>query len=155
MSHKKRNQRMAVPRRVRSTSLSRVRALIFVGIVIAVLGVAASLLAPAFMRGLAPSAPNTIRLEADMGGFSVKEIQAKVGQPLTIELVSLDTQYHTDGGGKHQFAVDELGVSIIAPPKGSARQTFTPTQAGTYTFYCDICCGGKANPTMQGKFIVS
>ncbi len=51
-------------------------------------------------------------------------------------------------------AVDELAVSIIAPPEGSNFATFTPTKAGTYTYYCDICCGGRANPTMQGTLIV-
>src|SRR3972149_2301788 len=26
--------------------------------------------------------------------------------------------------------------------------------AGVYDYYCDVCCGGKANPTMRGKLIV-
>lgn len=30
--------------------------------------------------------------------------EAKVGEPLTVQFGSLDTPYHTDGGGKHQFA---------------------------------------------------
>jgi heme/copper-type cytochrome/quinol oxidase subunit 2 len=66
----------------------------------------------------------------------------------------MDNSAHTDGGGKHQWAVDELSVSIIAPPEGSNYATFTPTKAGKYTYYCDICCGGKANPTMSGTLIV-
>jgi len=71
-----------------------------------------------------------------------------------VRLTSLDNAYHTDGGGRHQWAVDELGVSIIAPALGSNSVTFTPDQPGVYTFYCDICCGGRANPTMQGKLTV-
>jgi len=52
------------------------------------------------------------------------------------------------------MAVDKLAVDIVAQPESSNSMTFTPTKAGTYTFYCDICCGGKANPTMSGKLIV-
>lgn len=89
-----------------------------------------------------------------MDGFDQYEIHVKVGEPVTIRLTSLDNTHHTDGGGKHQWAVDELGVDIIAPALGSNYATFTPQEAGTYTFYCDICCGGRANPTMNGSFIV-
>jgi len=69
----------------------------------------------------------------------------------------LDKSHHTDGGGKHQWAVDELGVNIIAQPLSSDYATFSPDKAGTFLhllFYCDICCGGKANPTMSGQIIV-
>lgn len=89
-----------------------------------------------------------------MGGFNRQEIRVKAGEPVTVRLTSLDTPYHTDGGGKHQWAVDELGVSIVAPPKGSESATFAPDKPGVYTFYCDICCGGRANPSMQGTLIV-
>jgi heme/copper-type cytochrome/quinol oxidase subunit 2 len=83
-----------------------------------------------------------------------KEIRVKVGEPVTLRLTSLDSSHHTDGGGKHQWAVDELSVSIVAEPESSNYQTFTPDKPGTYTYYCDICCGGRANPTMQGRLIV-
>ena len=73
---------------------------------------------------------------------------------MTIRLSSLDNSHHTDGGGKHQWAVDELGVNIVAQPLGSQYATFTPQQAGSYTFYCDICCGGRANPSMNGTLVV-
>lgn len=89
-----------------------------------------------------------------MSGFSVEEVRVKSGEAVTVRLTSLDNSHHTDGGGKHQWAVDELGVSIVAPPEGSSYATFTPTQPGQYTFYCDICCGGRANPSMQGTLIV-
>lgn len=89
-----------------------------------------------------------------MGGFNTNEIRVKVGQPITVRLTSQDNSHHTDGGGQHQWAVDEFGASVIAPPLGSNSVTFTPDKVGTYTFYCDICCGGRANPTMQGTLIV-
>jgi heme/copper-type cytochrome/quinol oxidase subunit 2 len=99
-------------------------------------------------------AGNVIDIKADMSGFDQKEIRVKAGEPVTIRLTSLDNSHHTDGGGKHQWAVEELDVDIVALPEDSNYVTFTPEKPGEYTFYCDICCGGKANPTMNGKLIV-
>jgi heme/copper-type cytochrome/quinol oxidase subunit 2 len=133
----------------------QIRAAAFWLIVIVVIGAAGYLLKPVFFRPPKPPMAGTvIDVAADMSGFDMKEIRVKAGEPVTIRLESLDNQYHTDGGGKHQLAVDELGIDIIAPPLGTEYATFTPGKAGTYTFYCDICCGGKANPTMSGTLIV-
>lgn len=95
-----------------------------------------------------------INIQAAMDGFDVPEIRVKAGEQITVNLTSLDNSMHTDGGGKHQFAIDELGVNLVAQPLSSNSTTFTATQPGVYTFYCDICCGGKANPTMNGKFVI-
>jgi cytochrome c oxidase subunit II len=133
----------------------RIRSSIFAVIVVSVLGLASFYLVKAFFRPAPPPmAGNVIDVEASMSGFDQKEIRVKVGEAVTIRLTSLDNEHHTDGGGKHQWAVDELGVDIVAQPESSNYMTFTPTKAGTYTFYCDICCGGKANPTMNGQLIV-
>lgn len=146
------------PRAVRKEALRRkshIRSTIFAVIVIGVLGMAGYYLKSAFFRpALEPMAGNVIDLEASMSGFDKTEIRVKAGQPVTIRLTSLDNEHHTDGGGKHQWAVDELGVNVIAQPLSSDYVTFTPDKAGAYTFYCDICCGGKANPTMNGQIIV-
>jgi heme/copper-type cytochrome/quinol oxidase subunit 2 len=122
--------------------------------VILVLGAAGYLIKSGFAPDVPAPEEGVIDVQADMGGFNRQEIHARVGEPITVRLTSLDTSAHTDGGGQHQWAVDELGVSIIAPPRGSESATFTPDQPGVYTFYCDICCGGRANPTMQGTLIV-
>ena len=122
---------------------------------VAVLGLAAYFIISAFTRpGPPPMAGNVIDVAADMSGFDRSEIRLKVGQPVTIRLTSKDNQHHTDGGGKLQWAVDELGLNVIAQPLSSNYVTFTPTEPGTYGFYCDVCCGGRANPTMQGTLIV-
>ncbi len=150
MSHKDREARKRIRQREQ-----RIRAIAFAGIGIIVLSLAGYFLVTAFLKpALPPMAGNVIDITADMGGFDLKLVRLKVGQPVTVRLTSLDNSHHTDGGGKHQWAVDELGVSIIAPPEGTNYAAFTPTKAGTYTFYCDICCGGRANPTMQGTLIV-
>jgi len=132
----------------------KVRAMVFGLITVIVLGVSVSLLVSAFSPKTPPPAANTIDIAADMSGFNMKEIRVKSGQPVTIRLTSLDGPHHTDGGGKHQWAVDEFSASVIAPAEGSNIVTFTPDKPGTYTYYCDICCGGRANPTMQGKLVV-
>lgn len=132
-----------------------IRKAVFALVVIAVLSLAGFYLQQAFFRPVPkPMAGNVIDLEADMSGFNQKEIHVRVGRAVTIRLTSLDNSHHTDGGGKHQWAIDELGVNIIAEPESSNYVTFTPDKPGTYTFYCDICCGGRANPTMNGQLIV-
>ena len=136
----------------RPAVLGRVLSLILV--VLLVLGAAGYLVAAAFSPKTPPPAANVIDISADMGGFSRTEIRVKVGQPVTVRLTSLDNSSHTDGAGKHQWAVDEFKASVVAPSLGSNMITFTPDKPGEYTFYCDICCGGRANPTMQGKLIV-
>jgi len=139
---------------VRNRTNRRWRAVAFAVIVVLVIGAASWLLVSALFPTRAEARPNVVTLEADMAGFSTTVVKAKVGQPLTVRLRSLDNEFHTDGGGKHQFAIDELKVNIVAPPKGIREATFTPAQAGTYEFYCDICCGGRLNPTMVGQLIV-
>ncbi|MBI4589988.1 MAG: cupredoxin domain-containing protein [Candidatus Rokubacteria bacterium] len=125
-------------------------------LIVAVVGVGVGwFLAPAFWSGATPPAgPARVEIKGTMGGFSTSEIRAKAGQPLTVRLTSVDTRFHTDGGGKHQFAIDALGVNIIAPPEGTREATFMLPAPGVYEYYCDVCCGGRANPTMQGKLIV-
>ena len=133
----------------------KIRAVAFVFIGVVVLGLAGYFLVSAFFQPAPPAlAGNVIDVQADMAGFDLKLIRLKAGEPVTVRLTSLDNSHHTDGGGKHQWAVDELGVSLVAPPEGSNYATFTPEKSGTYTYYCDICCGGRANPTMQGTLVV-
>ena len=128
---------------------------VYLLIVVAATSGAAWLLAPALGGGGArPGGADIVEIKGTMGGFSPSVIRAKAGRPLTVRLTSVDTRFHTDGGGKHQFAIDALGVNIIAPPLGTREATFTPPAPGVYECYCDICCGGRANPTMVGKLIV-
>ncbi|MCL4394276.1 MAG: cupredoxin domain-containing protein [Chloroflexi bacterium] len=130
----------------------------FTAIVVAVVLAVTYLLAPVFAPTTAGIADigktQVVNLQAGMDGFDMQEIHIKAGEPVKVNLRSLDNEFHTDGGGRHQFAIDALGVNMIAPPMSVASATFTPTQPGTYTFYCDICCGGKANPAMNGTLIV-
>lgn len=148
---KAKEQRERVAQRARQQNI---RALAFAVVVTLVLGTAGYLLYSAFSNKIPAAAANTIDVAVDMAGFNMKEIRLKAGQPVTVRVTSLDNSHHTDGGGQHQWAVDELGVSIIAPPLGNNSATFTPDKPGEYTYFCDVCCGGRANPSMQGKLIV-
>lgn len=133
----------------------RVRTVVYSAIVIGVLALTGYYLYLAFFRSAPPPmAGNVIDVAADMSGFDKPEIKVKAGEPVTIRLTSRDNSHHTDGGGKHQWAVDELAVNIVTQPESSNYATFTPEKLGTYTFYCDICCGGRANPSMNGTLIV-
>jgi hypothetical protein len=131
----------------------RIRAAIF-----AVLALGTLALAGLYVRQTFFPPPVTVSRKIDivgsMSGFDQTEIHLKLGQPVTVRLTSLNNALPTDGGGRHQWAVDELGVNLIAPPDGSNTVTFTPEKAGKFAFYCDICCGGRANPIMNGTLVV-
>ena len=139
-------------RRIRAAR-SRKRAVIFGVIASVVVALAGYLLWRAFAP--VPSAAADVRIQTTMEGFAPPVIRAKVGKPLTIQLINRDTRFHTDGGGWHQFAIDELGVNAKVRPESTELVTLTPTRAGTYEFYCDVCCGGKESPSMRGRLEVS
>lgn len=131
----------------------RTRAIAFGIVAFMVVGLTGILLWRAFEP--VPTAAADVRIKTTMGGFDPPVIRAKVGQPVMIQLVNRDSQFHTDGGGWHQFAIDELGVNAKVGPESTQLVTLTPTRAGTYEFYCDVCCGGKESPSMRGKLEVS
>lgn len=129
------------------------RLLVFGAVAVAVLSAVAYFLWPA-VKPAGPATPGVITVQPSMGGFSPSYIAARVGEPITVRLVNKDDQFHTDGGGWHQFAIDRLGVDVKVPPSTTKEFTFTPTESGTFGFYCSVCCGGKENPYMWGTLEV-
>lgn len=159
MSSSLARRRDRIERQNRAQQMRKIIGVIaFSAIIVTVAFAAVTLLAPVFSTPASGITQNgntkVINVQAAMDGFDMQTIRVKVGENVKVNLRSLDNEHHTDGGGKHQFAIDELGVNIIAQPMSVSSGTFVATKAGTYTFYCDICCGGKANPTMNGKLIV-
>ncbi|HBY96256.1 MAG: cupredoxin domain-containing protein [Ardenticatenaceae bacterium] len=128
----------------------RLRLAVFLVVTLLVVATAAWLLRP---QTLPAGASRTVSIT--MAGFDPSTLTIPAAQPVTVRLVNPDTQFHTDGGGVHQFAVPELGLDVKVQPKSSALVTIPAVAPGSYTFYCDVCCGGKENPTMQGTLVVS
>ena len=143
-------------RRIEPSPRSRpLRLAIFAGLVLIVGGVAIGLV---ITRLQGPGATDTaaVQVHASMGGFDPPALTVKAGQTVKVELSSMDTSMHSDGGGWHQFAIDDLDINWKVGPLSSQVFEFTaPATAGTYSWYCDICCGGKENPSMQGKLTVT
>jgi cytochrome c oxidase subunit II len=137
-------------RRVQPQPRFGLRLAVFVAVVVLVAGTALWLLRPQTSQ---VTADQTI--EVTMGGFTPANLALAAGKPTTIRLVNPDSAYHMDGGGVHQFAVPALGLDIKVQPKSEQVFTIPAAKPGTYAFYCDVCCGGKENPSMQGTIVVS
>lgn len=141
--------------RVGATQLPRIRAAILAVLALGTLGLAGVYIRQAFFRPQPPArASRVIDIAGSMNGFDPTEVHVKVGEAITIRLTSVDNPLHTDGGGRHQWAVDELNLNLIAPADGSNMVSFMPERTGSFSFYCDICCGGKGNPAMNGTLVV-
>ncbi len=89
-----------------------------------------------------------------MSGFSPNMLTAKAGNPLKIDLINLDNQYHTDGGGWHNFAMDDFSIDVTVEPLGQTVFNVLTGSPGIYGWYCDMCCGGRENPSMNGRVVV-
>ncbi len=78
--------------------------------------------------------------------FDPKEIRVKKGEKVTIVFTS-------EGGIMHDFVVDELNVATKQLTAGQSETVeFTPTQAGTFEFYCSV--GNHRAMGMVGNLIV-
>jgi len=130
-----------------------VRVAAFAGVALLVAALAVGLVVTRVF-GPAPTDADALVVQASMGGFEPATLTIKSGQSVRVELASLDTPFHSDGGGWHQFAVDELGIDWQVGPQSSEVFELTAPAPGTYTWYCDVCCGGKENPAMRGTLTV-
>ena len=137
-------------RHVQPKSHFGLRLTIFIAVVVLVAGTAVLLVRP---RTVPTATDQTV--EVTMAGFQPARVAVSAGKPTTIRLVNPDSPYHTDGGGLHQFAAPELGLDVKVQPKSEQVFTIAAAKPGTYTFYCDVCCGGKANPSMRGTIVVT
>ena len=99
-------------------------------------------------------APTERRVAISMSGFAPNRMTARVGQEIRLQLVNKDNALHTDGGGWHQFAIDELGLDFKVAPLTVSNVSFTVNEPGIYDYYCGVCCGGRANPFMHGSLVV-
>ncbi len=100
--------------------------------------------------GTADAAPVDVTLRIDMGGFTPATLTAPANTRLRVRIVNPDSSMHSDGGGIHGFTIVKLGVDALIQPETTQVVTIPASAAGDYAFYCDTCCGGKENPSMQG-----
>ena len=127
----------------------------FAGLAVVLGGLAIGLVVSR-LQGPPTTDATAIQVRASMSGFDPEALTVKAGQTVRIELASMDNSMHSDGGGWHQFAIDDLGIDWKVGPLSSEVFAFTaPETPGSYSWYCDICCGGKENPTMQGELTVT
>lgn len=89
--------------------------------------------------------PNVINVEGGSFYFKPNIIKAKVGVPVKIKFTSV-------GGMPHDFVVDELGVKTEQIADDTLEFEFTPTQSGTFEFYCSV--GSHRKMGMKGSLIV-
>jgi heme/copper-type cytochrome/quinol oxidase subunit 2 len=88
-------------------------------------------------------------IEMSMSGFTPPALNFPAGKPVTLKLVNKESPFHASGA-QHQFAVDALGINEKLEAKQTRIITVPAQEAGQYTFYCDVCCGGQKSPTMRG-----
>lgn len=138
------------------TSASRPIRLVMFAVIALVVGSVAIGLVVSRLQAPGGTDAAAYQVHASMGGFDPPALTVKAGQTVKVELSSMDTSMHSDGGGWHQFAIDALGINWkVGPESSKVFQFAAPATAGTYSWYCDICCGGKENPSMQGKLTVT
>ena len=97
-----------------------------------------------------PAGAVDLVMRIDMAGFTPPDLDAPADRPIRLRIVNPDNSHHSDGGGVHGFTVPSLGVDVKVPPLTSMVITIPAAPAGEYAFYCDTCCGGKENPSMNG-----
>jgi uncharacterized cupredoxin-like copper-binding protein len=114
------------------------------------------------------SGPKTVEIEVNEMAFSKKEIALKAGVPVRLVLINKDKEVHDlsvdtipvdvtaqtadpDGHTHSEEKEPDLHVSVKPGAKGWVE--FTPTQGGTYTFYCTV--SGHRDHGMEGTLVVS
>ncbi len=86
-----------------------------------------------------------IKVTAEKFKFTPATIELKLGEPVVLELTSLDR--------KHGFLVADLKIDETIEPGKAVRVRITPDKAGTFPFHCDAFCG-SGHEEMTGQIVV-
>lgn len=86
-----------------------------------------------------------IAVTAEKFKFTPAVIELKLGEPVMLELTTLDR--------KHGFQVPDLNIDENIEPGKVTRVRVVPTKAGTFSFHCDVFCG-SGHEEMAGEIVV-
>ena len=84
--------------------------------------------------GRVQSGEQTIRISASTFEFTPSEITVKKGVPVALELISQDRH--------HGLKLAEFHLRADIQPGAAEKIRFLPDKTGTFTFVCDVFCGG-------------
>lgn len=87
-----------------------------------------------------------IKVVAKKFDFTPGEIHLKRGEPVVLELTTLDVVMG--------FNAPDFGVRCDIVPGAVSRVRFTPERAGEFAFHCDIFCG-SGHEGMAGTIVVA
>src|SRR2546430_2093577 len=86
-----------------------------------------------------------IHVAAQRYEFSPATIELKIGEPVILELTTLDRA--------HGFAAPDLAIDEKIKPGETTRVRLTPDKRGTFEFHCAVFCG-SGHEEMTGTIIV-
>jgi cytochrome c oxidase subunit 2 len=86
-----------------------------------------------------------VQITAKKFEYSPSSITLKKGEPVMLELVSLDRV--------HGFNAPDFGLRTDVKPDANVRLRFVPDKTGRFEFHCDVFCGA-GHEDMTGEIIV-
>ncbi|HEX4385738.1 MAG TPA: cupredoxin domain-containing protein [Myxococcales bacterium] len=93
----------------------------------------------------APAQDKVIQVTAERFKFTPGIIHLKAGEPVVLEITSLDR--------KHGFSVPDLNIDENVEAGKVTRVRIVPAKAGTFDFHCSVFCGG-GHEEMAGQIVV-
>ena len=97
-------------------------------------------------QGTGASNERVVEIAVKKFEYIPPEITLKKGEPVRLELTSLDRL--------HGFDLPDLGVRVDVRPDETATVHLTPTKTGQFVFHCDIFCG-DGHEDLQGVITVT
>ena len=99
----------------------------------AVIGIASLALSLRASANDAAPQPKKIEVVAKRFAYEPADITLKKGEPVVIELTSLDVA--------HGVKFKELNLSAVIKKDGKSELAFTPTEVGDFVGHCSVFCG--------------
>lgn len=91
-------------------------------------------------------AERVIHVTAKKFEFEPSTIELKVGEPVVLEVTTVDR--------KHGMKSPELGIDAVIVPGKPTLVHLTPDRPGTFSFHCSVFCG-SGHEDMTGTIVVT